>query len=153
MRVRLLAAPLLVLLALVVSACGGDDKLSEADYKAEVKKFCTEQEKESDALGEPASTESKALAEFFKKGIAVQEKYRDRFAELSPPDKFEDLQSDVESLNDKELDLLNKVTKELEDGGDARQVIDKYQPQIDELHTKGDDLADQVGVPECKSDA
>ena len=153
MRSRLALAPLLALLAFAVPACGGDDKLSESEYKAEVKKFCTEQDKESDSLGEPTSTESKALAEFFQKGTDLQEKYKNRFAELTPPDKFEDLQKQVEDLNDQEVELLQKVTDELKDGGEAREVIEKYQPEIEQLQTKGDQLADQVGVAECKSDS
>ena len=156
MRTRLTLTPLLLLLALAIPACGGDDggdQLSTSEYKAEVKKFCTEQDKESDALGEPKSTESAELAKFFQKGTDLQEKYKDRFADLVPPDEFEDLQKQVEDLNEQEVELLKKVTKELEDGGDAREVINKYQPQIEELQTKGDQLAQQVGVPECKSDA
>ena len=145
MRARVTLAPLLALLVLAIPACGGgDDQLSEADYKAEVKKFCTEQDKESEALGEPKSTESKELAKFFQKGTDLQEKYKDQFADLQPPDKFED-------LNEQEVKLLQDVTDELEKGGDARQVIEKYQPQIDQLQKRGDELADQVGVAECKS--
>ena len=152
MRARLTVAPLLALV-LAIAACGGEDKLSTADYKAEVKKYCTEQDRESDALGEPTSTESKALADFFKKGTDVQKKYRDRFAELTPPDEFEDVQNEVEGLNDQEIELLEKITKELEDGGDARQVIERNQPEIEKLQQRGDELADEVGVPECKADS
>jgi hypothetical protein len=152
MRARVTLAPLLALLVLAIPACGGgDDQLSEADYKAEVKKFCTEQDKESEALGEPKSTESKELAKFFQKGTDLQEKYKDQFADLQPPDKFEDLHNEVEDLNEQEVKLLQDVTDELEKGGDARQVIEKYQPQIDQLQKRGDELADQVGVAECKS--
>ena len=153
MRARHAMAPLLAALAFGAAACGGDDALSESEYKAEIKKFCQEQDRESDALGEPASTESQALADFFQKGTDLQEKYKDRFAELTPPEEFEDVQNQVEDLNEQEVELLQNVTDELEDGGDARQVIEKYQPQIEELQTKGDQLADEVGVPECKSDA
>ena len=148
--VALLAASAVGLAACGDDEDGGGEALSTDEYRAEVTKICTEGNKAEDDLGEPASAKPDDLVAFFEKGLDTQKTFDERFAALEPPDEFADAHAEVEKLDSEAQTIIQGVIDDIEKGESPQSVIEGLEADAERISKRGNELADQVGVPACK---
>jgi hypothetical protein len=139
-------------LVLAFAGCGDDegDALSAEDYRAQVTKLCQDQNKAEDGLGEPASPSKEDLVAFFDKALDVQKRTTEQFADLEPPEDLAAKHEEVEKLDQEGTKLIEDARDRIEKGEDPQKVIQSIEAEGQRISTRGDQLADEVGVPACK---
>ena len=151
---RLAAAPLaLVALALGVSACGGDDAPSKAEYAADIERVCNDARKYATGLGKDASSPDE-FAQAIDKVIEDMRSSMDELQELDTPD------GDAGETAEKFVKVTVSDTEgegipALEDFRDALKDNDQKAAQaayarLQEVDTQeADRLAGELGARDC----
>jgi hypothetical protein len=139
----------ITLAALLAGCGGGDDQLSASEYRAEAKRICTDADKETKAVQQPTRATNAAIADYFRKLSKANERATQRFEELDPPDELEKAHDDALAANKAGTEEVQKLISDLEDGGDARTVLQGAQSRLKELGKRADEAAKRLGVPEC----
>jgi hypothetical protein len=153
-----LLVPLAACAALAAAGCGGSDsnsgsgggdRLSDAEYKTQATKICTDSEKATDALDQP--TKAEEVKPFLQKGIDITQKAVDDFKDLNPPQDLEDEHNAVVTAEQGALDKLQEVTDSLKgDASDAAKV-QKATPELDKISKDVDKKLVAAGLPKCAS--
>ena len=141
------ALPVAAALAALLAGCGGDDRLSTEDYRAQAVKICQASERQTDRLGQPKTpAEFKA---FLKRGIAITQENVDKFEDLSPPD---DLQDEHDAIVEREKDgieQLRKLEGELKGNRSDLRRLQAAQPALDKLSDQVDARFRAAGLDRC----
>ena len=149
---RFAATPLAVLV-LAVSACGGDDAPSKADFAADADRICNNAEKQLAQVGDNAST-PKQIADAVDKVIEQSQDSVDELQDLERPDgaageaadKFVDaLGTDIEDKGIPALEDLRDAVRD-EDEQAAQDAAERLQA-IETSNT--DKLARDIGAKAC----
>jgi predicted transcriptional regulator len=151
---RLAVVPLVpVLIALGLSACGGDDAPSREEFANRAEEICQNAEKQLESVGENVSSPSEVAAAI-DKVIDQSQSSLDELRELERPDgtagenaeKFVNaLESDIE---DKGIPALEDLRDALEDNDQqaAQEAAEKLQA-IETSNTN--QLAKKIGATDC----
>jgi hypothetical protein len=147
------AATPLALLVLAVSACGGDDAPSKAEFAADADKICRNAEKQLADVAEGASS-PKEVAAAVDKVIEQSQSSVDELQDLDRPDgaagdaaeKFVDaLGSDIE---DKGIPALEDLRDAIRDND--QQAAAKATERLQAIETSNTDkLARDAGAKAC----
>src|SRR5688572_15994362 len=106
----------------VIAGCGGD-ALTADEYREQAKTICTEADRASDKVTPPTRATNAAIADYFSRILAVNDRTTKRFEELEPPGELEDAHEDALAANRAGVDEVRKLVAELEKGGDATAVL------------------------------
>ena len=147
MRTRGLLASLAAVA--VLAGCGGDDRLSEDEYRERAAQVCREGERESDAVEEPTRATNAAIVDYFERLLAANEASTDRFKELEPPEDLQDAHDAAVKANEDGAVAVREIIADLEDGGDARQILSAAQGRLQDLRARAVEAAQDLGVPAC----
>jgi hypothetical protein len=149
-----LAAPLtVVVLSLALSACGGDDAPSKAEFASEAEKICRDAEKQLAGLGEEASGAAE-IADVVGKVIDETRRSVDRLEDLERPDGEAGEQAE-RFVNAVQSDIEGKGIPALEDVRDALEDNDqdaarKAAERLQTLETPDSNrLAREIGAGAC----
>ena len=141
------ALPFAAALAALVAGCGGEDRLSTEDYRAQATKICQDSERQTDRLGQPDSpAEFKA---FLQRGIEITDRNVAEFEDLVPP---EDLEDEHEAIVEREKDgieQLRKLAGELKGNRSDLRRLQQAQPQLDKLSDQVDARFRDAGLDRC----
>lgn len=133
-----------LLLASALTACGGDDGVSKADYLAETEKICTAAKAEIDGLDadvDPADPAS--FGAYFDASLATADKYTQQLkaveapeadAEMLAADFIEPLEQQVDFLREKLPDF--KAAVESEDPAALEALGLEELPEVDQASLK-----------------
>jgi uncharacterized sporulation protein YeaH/YhbH (DUF444 family) len=138
--------------AAVLAGCGGggdDEALSTDEYRKQARQICQDAGRETQAIEQPTKATNPAIADYFERLVASNERSTDRFRELEPPEELAKAHEDAVKANEEGAAEVRKVIGELEKGGDAREVLTKAQATLESLNQRADDAAKRLGVPEC----
>jgi hypothetical protein len=138
-----------VLAATVLAACGGDDRLSAPEYRAQAKTICTDADKATEAIKQPTRATSDAIADYFRRLLAANDRTTKRFEGLEPPEDLEKAHKDALKANADGVGEVRRVIRELDDGGDPRAVLTEAQSRLEALSRRSGDAAKRLKVPEC----
>ena len=133
----------------VLAGCGGDDALSADEYREQAKTICTEADRASDKVTPPTRATNAAIADYFSRILAVNDRTTKRFEELEPPGELEDAHSDALAANRAGVDEVRKLVAELEKGGDATAVLQDAPQRLAAFVRRSREAARRLGVPEC----
>jgi hypothetical protein len=137
-------------LALVTFAgCGGDDKLSTKDYRAELKKICDESDRRTQAVQEPTRATPEAIADYFGRLRDINVQAIEKVEKLEPPDELADAHERALQANREGREKVDAVIQELEDGGDPTQVLSDARKDLEESSEAAKKAGADLGVPEC----
>jgi len=147
------AATPLAMLVLAVSACGGDDAPSKADFAADADRICKDAEKQLSQVGEDVST-PKEIADAVDTVIEQSQESVDELKDLERPDGAPGEAADkfVDALS---TDIEDKGIPALEDLRDAvrdqdEQAAQKAAESLQAIETSNtDDLARGIGAKAC----
>lgn len=158
---RTLTVAALATLALGIAACGDDedssggggggDALTKAEYQAQVKKICQDGDKAEEGLGQPKSASKEDLVAFFNKGLDMQKTYDEKLSAINPPEEFADAHEEVVKLRRESQEIIQSVIDQVEKGEPPQEVVQKLDSDAQRISKRSNELADTVGVPECKS--
>jgi hypothetical protein len=132
-----------------LAACGGDDGMSTAEYRAEAKTICTEADQATAKVKEPTRATSAAISDYFQRLLEANGRTTKRFEALDPPADLQKAHDDALAANEAGAKEVQRVIDELEGGGDPRKVLTDAQTRLQDLSRRSGDAAKRLGVPEC----
>ena len=146
---RTLAVLVVAVGALLAGGCGGgDDRLSEADFRQQANDICTDVNGQLEGLEQPTTPDE--VGAFVSDAIPVLESGLDRLHGLNPPEDMEDDYNRFLAEADKSVPAARKLQQAAED-----QDPDALQDAVaegDAADQRSDDIARDLGLTECASD-
>lgn len=139
---------IVVAAALTLAACGGS-ALSTGEYRRQARAICTDADRASEKVTAPTRATNAAIADYFKRILAVNDRTTRRFEELEPPEDLQDAHEDALAANRAGVDEVRKLVAELEEGGDATAVLQDAPQRLEGLVRRSREAARRLGVPEC----
>lgn len=136
-------------LALVFTACGGEDRMSKEDYQAELRKICAESERRTNGVAEPTRATPEAIADYLQRLRDVNAQTIEQVEELEPPEDLQDAHDRALDANKEGREKVDDVIGELEGGGDPTQVLTDARKELEESSEKAKKAGEELGVPEC----
>jgi hypothetical protein len=151
---RFAALPLIpVVIAIGLSACGGDDAPSKQDFADQAEKICQNAEKQLESVGENATSPDE-IAAAIDKVIDQSQSSVDELRDLDQPEG--DAGADAEKfVNSLESDIEDKGIPALEDLRDAlkdndQKAAEEAAARLQAIETSNtDELAKQIGATDC----
>lgn len=140
--------PVATVLALTLAACGGGG-MSKAEYRAAAKKVCVDAEKATEEVEQPTRSTPEAIVDYLERLLAANERTTERFEKLDPPEKLDKPHADILAANREGAKTVRQVIRELEQGKDAREVLQSSTSRLRDLGERSNDAAERLGVPEC----
>ena len=140
---------LIFVLAVALTGCGGDDRLSKDDYRAQLREICLDSESRTEAIDEPTRATPEAIADYLTRLRDVNALTIKEVEELEPPEDLEEAHERALDANRDGRAKVDAVIKELEDGGDPTQVLTEARKDLEESSKTAKKAAGDLGVPEC----
>jgi hypothetical protein len=140
---------LILTLALAFVACGGDDKLSTEDYRAEVKKICSDAQRQTKAVEQPTRATSAAIADYLQRLRDINAKTIGKIDELEPPDELADEHDRAVQVSREGRRQIDAVIEELKGGGDPAQVLTEAREELQGSSAESKAAGRALGVREC----
>jgi hypothetical protein len=134
---------------LALAACGGDDRLSTDDYRAQARRICVEAKRTSAAIKQPTRATPAAIEDYFRRVLAANEGATRRFEDLQPPEGLQRAHDDTLKANGAGEAEVRRVVKELQGGGEPRTVLTRAQSRLQRIDRQTGAAAQRLGVPEC----
>jgi hypothetical protein len=150
--IRFAAGPLtLIVLALALVACGGDDAPSKADFAASAEKICRDAEKQLRGLGK--STSRAEVAEGIDKAVDATQRSVEELQDLELPegaagDQAKEFVDAIESEIDKGVPALEDLGEAIKTN-DEKAAQDAYRKLQEIEDTESDKLARELGIEGC----
>jgi hypothetical protein len=135
--------------SLALAACGGEDRLTANEYRAEAKKICQDADRATAAVDEPTRATADAIVDYFERLLKANERSTERFQGLEPPEDLESAHDDALKANRDGVREVRRVITELREGGDPRRVLTGAQTRLQRLSQDAASAAERLGVPEC----
>jgi regulator of protease activity HflC (stomatin/prohibitin superfamily) len=136
-------------LTAALAGCGGDDKLSPADYRAELKKICESSDRKTNEVKEPTRATPDAIADYLTRLRDINARTIEDVEKLDPPDDLKDAHDRALAANREGREKVDSVIEELEGGGDPTQVLTEARKELEESSKDAKQAARDIGVPEC----
>jgi hypothetical protein len=140
------AAAVVVFLA---SACGSDgpSPLSAEEFADKVAEICDGLQADLDALGEPADTAE--MATLARKAGNLLADARTSFGEITPPDELARDYADLLAVVDDQIEQATELKNAAR--ADDEAAMNAAGEALSKLVDEKDAIADDLGVPECRS--
>jgi hypothetical protein len=145
---RALAVAVVAAGALLAGGCGGgDDRLSEDEFRQQANDICTDVNDQLEGIEQPSTPDE--VGAFVSEAIPVLESGLDRLHELNPPEDLEDDYDRFLAEADKSVPAARKLQQAAED-----QDPDALQDAVaegDAADQRSDDIARDLGLTGCAS--
>ena len=141
------ALTLAALLATLVAGCGGDDRLSAKDYRAQAVRICQASERQTDRLGQPQTPAQ--FKTFLKRGITITEKNLEKFEDLTPPENLQDEHDAIVEHQKDGIEQLKKLEDSLKGNRTDLRRLQAAQPTLDKLSDQVDARFRAAGLNRC----
>ena len=142
----------LLVAALALSSCGGGPGadarvLSEVEYLAVVKRGCLAAKRAAEQTGR----ESAVPAVYLQRAAEAAEAMQREFAKVRPPVRLVGVHRESLRLGGQQLELIRTAIGRLR-RGEAPQTLAGLQARNRQLLRRANEIADELGVPECVND-
>jgi len=135
--------------AVTLAACGGDDALSPADYRAEAKTICEQADKATEAVQTPTKPTAEAISTYFRELLKPNEQATSRFAELAPPAELKSAHDEILQVNRAGATVVRTVIRDVDGGKDPVTVLQSATTELRTLNSRAQAAAGKLGVPAC----
>lgn len=132
-----------------LAACGGDDRLSAEEYRAEAVKICQQADRATEAVEQPTKATPKAISAYFRTLLAPNEKATRQFGELSPPEDLQEAHDEVLAVNREGAKVVRGVIAKVDGGEDPATVLQAATSELEALNARARKAAGELGVPAC----
>ncbi len=133
-----------VLFALALAGCGGDDAATKADVIADADKICADGNKELEAIGDPTSVEE--VPDFARRSVPVVESVIDKIEALDAP---EEGKADFDTFVRSTREAVDIVRPLADADPSDEAAIQEAATKADAAGTKGEQAAKAYGFKEC----
>ena len=145
---RLLVLAALGLLVLAGCGGGGDNKLSDDDFRAQANALCVAYSKKVNALPDPGGYGE--LADYASDAHAALVVALDRLKELHPSDALEDDYAKWLASANRSLERVDQLRHAAEDENDTK--IQQLSAAAKAEDVDADRIATRLGIAECAND-
>lgn len=135
--------------AATLAACGGDDRLSADDYRAEAKTICEQADTATKAITTPTKPTAEAISTYFRDLLKPNEQATSRFAELEPPEELEAAHDEILQVNRAGAKVVRDVIRDVDAGKDPVTVLQSATTELRTLNSRAAAAAGKLGVPAC----
>ena len=133
----------------LAAGCGGEDRLSTDDYRAELRKICSDSERRTEQVTEPTRATPEAIADYLRRLRDVSARSIEQVEDLEPPEDLQDAHDQALDANREGRAKIDEVIGKLEDGEDPNTVLQEARTELEDATNRADEAAREVGVPEC----
>ena len=146
---RLSAAALVGVLALLVTACGGggEERLSEEDFQTQANAICAKYDKQLKAIGSPESIDE--IPDLVDQALVILNKEIDEIRALNPPEELQDDFDKMLAASDRTKATAADLSEAAKAGDQA--AVQKALEQGNAASNEADDLAANLGLRDCNS--
>jgi hypothetical protein len=144
-RARLIFVALILATGAATSACGGDDRLSQKDFRQQANAICAKYDEQITALGSPASPAE--IPDFVRSGVPILRQGIAELRALKPP---ADLEDDFNLMLDETAKTI-PAAQSLADAaerGDAA-AVQKAEAQAQAASDSSNRVATDLGLDKC----
>jgi hypothetical protein len=145
---RLLVLAALGLLVLAGCGGGGDNKLSDDDFRAQANALCVAYSTKVNALPDPGGY--RELADYASDAHAALVVALDRLKELHPSDALEDDYAKWLASANRSLERVDQLRQAAEDENDTK--IQQLSAAAKAEDVDADRIATRLGIAECAND-
>ncbi|HEV2999547.1 MAG TPA: hypothetical protein VGW75_02315 [Solirubrobacteraceae bacterium] len=144
-------ATLTLALAAALAGCGGEDKLSVDEYRAQLRTICKDAERRSEGVRQPTRATPEAIADYLTRLRDVNARTIERVERLEPPDELKGAHDRALEANRDGREKVDQVIDELKAGGEPAKVLSDARDELQESSAAAKRATRDVGVPECAS--
>jgi hypothetical protein len=133
--------------AALLGGCGGEGRLSAADYRAKATRICADTQRRTDALGRPRRTSE--FKRFLARGLRVTDRSIRSFEALKPPKQLQAEHDAIVAGERRGQQQLQSLSAKLH--GDSRDlaVLRQVQPSLTKLSDETDARYRAAGLVRC----
>ena len=144
---RVLGVTAAAVSTILLAACGGggDQALSEDEFRQQADSICKEYEGKIDDLGSPSSLDE--LPDYVDKVIPIIEEGNSKLADLEPPDELADDWGRAMELQDQNLDAAHDLQDAIHDNDTAK--VQKLLTELNKTDEQSNEIARKMGLEEC----
>lgn len=143
---------LIAAIGLAVAGCGGGGggsaQLTAEELREKADQICADYDKRIEELGEPNPEEFGA---FLRDGSELQADMLSDLRDLTPPDELADTYNSALDTLDEITAALTSAADRIDDGEGALQVFGEMNDNLQELGSKADKAAEDLGLENCGS--
>jgi hypothetical protein len=144
-KVRGAAALVAGATALAAAGCGGEERLSRAEFQRQGNAICAKYDRQIEAIGTPASVEE--VPEYVDKALPVIEQQIEEMRDLNPPEEdqeaYDDMLAEAENTVDAGRDLGDAA--EANDNAAIENALNEGNAASD----RADEHATELGLTDC----
>jgi hypothetical protein len=147
-RARLIFVALVLATGAASSACGGDDRLSQEEFRQQANAICAKYDEKIKALGSPASPAE--IPDFVRRGVPLLRQGVTELRALKPP---AELQDDYDRMLDETAKAI-PAAQSLADAaekGDAA-AVESAIAAAQMANKASDQLATDLGLDKCAAE-
>jgi hypothetical protein len=147
-RARLIFVALILATGAATSACGGDDRLSQEDFRQQANAICAKYDEKIKALGSPASPDE--IPDFVRRGIPLLRQGITELRALKPPAELEDNYDRMLDETAKAIPAAQKLADAAEKGDAA--AVQTAIAAAQEASRASDRLATGLELDKCATE-
>jgi thiamine monophosphate kinase len=148
---RIALAVSLAAVITALTACGGSDTLSKADYTKQATAVCKSADSKTNALPQPAA--AKDLAPYLVKGTEITESSIGDYKALKPPKELRSKHDTVVKALDAQLADLKALNADIKGGTAALGAVKAATPKLDADQKTIATAFNAMGLQDCAKTA
>jgi hypothetical protein len=131
--------------ALVAAGCGGDDQLSQAEFREQANAVCAKYEEQIDELAVPSSVEQ--IPAYVEKAAPLVEQELDELKSLEPPDEDRETYDQMIAEEEKTLTAGRELSEAAQEKDDV--ALERALDAGNVASEKADQHAEALGLNDC----
>jgi hypothetical protein len=131
--------------ALVVAGCGGEERLSQAEFREEGNAICAKYDKQIEEIGTPTSVEE--VPAYVNKVLPIVERQIGDMKELNPPEEDQEAYDDMIVEAEKTLAAGRDLAEAAEANDEA--AVEKALNEGNAASDRADEHATELGLTDC----
>jgi hypothetical protein len=131
--------------ALLVAGCGGEERLSQAEFQEQGNAICAKYDKQIEELGTPTSVEE--VPGYVNKALPIVERQIEDMKELNPPEEDQETFDAMISEGEKTVEAGRDLGEAAEANDQA--AIEKALNEGNAASDRADEHATDLGLTDC----
>jgi hypothetical protein len=131
--------------ALLVAGCGGEERLSQAEFQEQGNAICAKYDKQIEEIGTPTSVEE--VPAYVNKVLPIVERQIEDMKELNPPEEDQETYDKMIAEAEKTVDAGRDLGEAAEANDDA--AIEKALNEGNAASDRADEHATELGLTDC----
>jgi hypothetical protein len=133
-------------LVLLATGCGGESRLSKADFQSQANAICDKYQAQLKALPTPTSLDE--IPDLVDQALAILNKEIDEIGNLNPPEELQDQFDAMLEESDKTKQAADDLSAAAKSGDQA--AVQKALDTGNAASNKADQIATELGLDSCK---